>query len=291
MKTFTQNLGFPEAPLLLPDGSFLFVQMTPHTGCITQVSADGKHHSMLAKTGRPNGLAQDRDGVIWIAETAQRAVMSMKIGDKPQVFVDGCKGEPFLFLNDLAFAPNGDLYVTDSGILLDEIAPGGVLAPNYRDLEFDGRVIRVDVKTREVEFVDRGMQFTNGVAFGPDGNLYVTETLTGNIYRYACRDGRAHGRRELYGNVIERFDPAELKGPDGMKFAADGKLYAAVFGQGDITVLDSRGNVAKRIKVQGSHPTNLTFGKPGSKEIYVTEVETGSVQVFDVDSDGFTLHG
>ena len=35
-----------------------------------------------------------------------------------------------------------------------------------------------------------------------------------------------------------------LKGPDGMKFGADGHLYVAVFGQGDITVLDPAPSVA-----------------------------------------------
>jgi gluconolactonase len=291
MRTFTENLGFPEAPVAMPDGSFLFVEMAPEKGWITQVSADGSKHTVLAKTGRPNGLARDRHGVVWIAETAQRAVMKMNPGGKPEVFADQVGGERFLLLNDLAFAPNGDLYVTDSGILMNEVAPGGALAPNWRDLKYDGRVYRIDVRTREIECIDRGLQFTNGVAFGPDSDLYVTETLTGNIYRYACRDGRARGKRILHANVIERFDLAELKGPDGMKFAADGSLFVAVFGQGDVTVLDPQGKVSRRIPAGGLHPTNIVFGPNGSRVIYVTEVETGSVRILDAGVDGFPLYG
>jgi len=45
------------------------------------------------------------------------------------------------------------------------------------------------------------------------GDLFIAETLSGNIYRYACRNGRVAGRRELHGNVIEHFNPAELKDP------------------------------------------------------------------------------
>ena len=52
--------------------------------------------------------------------------------------------------------------------------------------------------------------------------------------------------RQLFGNVIEHFDPAELKGPDGMKFGADGNLYVAVFGQGNVTVLDRAGAVVRQ---------------------------------------------
>jgi gluconolactonase len=291
LNTFAADMGFPEAPLLLPDHSFLFVEMDPAKGCITHVSKDGRSRTVLARTGRPNGLARDRNGTIWVAETAQRAVLRMTMDGNCERFANASGTEPFLFLNDLAFAPNGDLYVTDSGIMLDEIAPGGALRPDYRDLVYDGRVYRIDVRTAQVETVDRGLQFANGIAFGPDSALYVAETLTGNIYRYDYSDGRVAGERQRFGNVIEHFNAAELKGPDGMKFAADGSLYVAVFGQGDITVLGARGEVRRRIKTGGAHPTNLTFGRAGTQQIYVTEVETSSVQVFDVGVDGFHLYG
>ena len=290
MTKFADQLGFPEAPVLLPDGGFLFVEMDPAKGCITRFSKDGKSRSVVARTGRPNGLAPDRDGYIWVAETAMRALLKMGLDGKFEVIANSCDGEPFLFLNDLALAPNGDIYLTDSGIEIEELAPGGQLNPDYRKLRYDGRVFRIDPKTRSVECIDRGLQFTNGVAFGPDGNLYVAETLSGNIYRYEYSQGRVTGKRRVFGNVIERFDPAELKGPDGMKFGADGNLYVAVFGQGDVTALKPDGTVANRIKTGGSMPTNLAFGPKGEKKIYVTEVETGSVQVLDVASGGFPLH-
>jgi gluconolactonase len=290
MNIFADQLGFPEAPVLLPDGGFLFVEMDATKGWVIRFSADGKTRNVLAKTGRPNGLAPDRDGFVWVAETAMRALLKMSLDGKYEVIADACDGKPFLFLNDVALAPNGDVYLTDSGIALDEIAPGGELNPDYRKLNYDGRVFRIDPKTRAVERIDGGLLFTNGIAFGPDGNLYVAETLSGNIYKYQCKNGRVSGKRETFGNVIENFNPVELKGPDGMKFGADGNLYIAVFGQGDVTVLGKDGQVVRRIKVQGSMPTNLCFGKKGEKKIYVTEVETGSVQIVDVGTDGLLLN-
>jgi gluconolactonase len=286
MKVFARELGFPEAPVVLPDGSFLFVEMSPDKGCITQVSADGQTRKMIAKTGRPNGLARDRHGAIWVAETEQRALLRLMLGGEPKVIATAAGNEPFLFLNDLAFSPNGELFLTDSGILHDDIVPGGALVPNYRDLTYDGRVYRIDPVTHAVDILDRGFKFTNGIAFGPDKALYIAETLSGNIYRYESRNGRISNRRELFGNVIENFNPAELKGPDGMKFGADGNLYACVFGQGDVTVLGRDGGVVRRIKTDGPYCTNLVFK---GQSIYVTEVTTGTVQVYDVGTAGLPL--
>ena len=81
-----------------------------------------------------------------------------------------------------------------------------------------------------------------------------------------------------------------MKGPDGMKFGVNGKLYVTVFGQGDVTVLAPDGSVAERIKTAGVLPTNLAFGPPGSQQIYVTEDEFGTLEVFDVGTDGWPLY-
>ena len=75
-----------------------------------------------------------------------------------------------------------------------------------------------------------------------------------------------------------------------MKFGADANLYVTVVGQGDVTVLGPDGSVVKRIKTAGRHPTNLAFGLPGDQRIYVTEDELGSLEVFEVGTDGFPLY-
>ena len=291
MTIFTSGLGFPEAPLRLPDGSFLFGELTPETGCVTWISRDGKSRRMVARTGRPNGLAMDASGGIWLADTVQRAVLRLELDGHSEVFSAAGKGRPFLFLSDLAFAPNGDLYVTDSGIAMEEFAPGGELNPDWENLPYDGRVYRVDVRSGEVETVDRGIRFTNGIAFGPDHNLYVAETLSGCIIRYEWADGTLTGKKEVFGNVVDPEGAGGIRGPDGMKFGSDGKLYVAVFGQGIITVLNGDGGVDRRIEVGGIFPTNLVFGREGEQSIYVTEAATGTVRKIAVGTDGFPLFG
>jgi len=288
---FARDLSTPEAPVLLKDRSWLVVEMGLERGCVTHISADGRGKRMLAKTGRPNGLALDRDGVIWVAESLNPpSLIRLTMDGKAEVAVTECDGESFLFPNDLAFGPDGAIYMTDSGIALAKLAPGGELNPDFMNLKYDGRVYRIDPKTKKGTKLDSGFQFTNGIAFDSDKNLYVNETMTGMVYRYQWKAGKVVTKREEFGNVVAPGGAPGLKGPDGMKCGANGNLYVAVFGQGDITVLGPDGTVVKRLKTGGMLPSNLAFGPPGEKRIYVTEDETGTLEVIDVDCDGLPLY-
>lgn len=287
---FSTGLSVPEGPVALKDGSWLVVEMGPDRGCITQISQDGKDKRIVAKTGRPNGLALDRNGFIWAAESMTPSLLKVTLDGHVEEVLTSCDDEPFLFPNDLAFGPDGMLYLTDSGILFEDFAPGGQVRSDYMDVSIDGRVYKINPATREIVKIDNGIRFTNGIAFGPDDNLYVNETLTGMIFKYEWREGRISGGRQDFGNVIAPDAPAGIKGPDGMKFGADGRLYVTVFGQGDVTVLDTTGAVSERIKTDGALPTNLAFGLSGDNRIYVTEDECGTIEVFDVGVGGFKLY-
>lgn len=286
---FSSGLSVPEGPVLLEDGSWLVVEMGGDRGSVTHLSPDGFTKSIIARTGRPNGLAVESDGTIWVAESKDPALLRITPSGEVEEFLKACAGVPFLFPNDLAFGPDGALYMTDSGILADDFAPGGKVRSDWMDVTPNGRVYRINVKTRAIETLDEGIRFTNGIAFDAGGNLYISETLTGMIYRYRRTSG-SFGQRELFGNVISPDAPEGFKGPDGMKFGLDGNLYVTVFGQGDITVLDQQGEVVRRIRTQGSMPTNIVFGRAGSRKIYVTEDEDGTLEVFDVGTDGLPLH-
>ncbi len=286
---FAKGFSGPEGPVLLQDKSLLIVEFTKERGCVTHISSDGKLKKMIAKTGSPNGLALDRDGFIWVAESKKPSLLKLTMNGKFQVFLTECNGEPFLLPNDLAFGPDGALYLTDSGFKPEDFYVNGKARDDYQNIPYDGRVYRIDTKTKDIAKLDSGILLTNGIAFGPDNNLYVNETNTGMVYRYRMRDGEVIGKREDFGNVLA---PGEYgrRGPDGMKFGEDGNLYVAVWGQGDVTVLGRDGSVVKRIKTGGMQPTNLVFGLPGEKKLYVTEMEFGTVEVYDVDTDGLPLY-
>ncbi len=286
---FTEGLTFPEGPVALGNGYWLCVQGEP-AGCVTLISDDGKIHHTVAKTGRPNGLALDRNGFIWVAESRIPSLLKVSLNGKVEVVLTGCGDESFLFPNDLCFGPGGYLYLTDSGVFIDEFAPGGKIRPDYNSVQCDGRVYRINPAKNEIIKIDTGIRFTKGIAFGDDGFLYANETLSGNIYRYRVTGDKV-GERELFGNVINPLAAPGYKGPDGMAFSNDGFLYVTVFGQGDVTVLNRDGSVKERIRTKGMNPTNVAFALPGKKKIYVTEYQYGTMEIFDVKNDGLALWG
>jgi gluconolactonase len=285
---FARDLGNPEGPVLMPDNSWLVAEMRPDRGCVTHISSDGKTRRVVAKTGRPNGLTRDKDGLIWVAESVNPpSLLRMTMDGKYDVVMTECDGQPFLFPNDLRFGPDGALYMTDSGVPFKEWSQMG---PEQRgQAQPDGRLYRIDPRGKTIQKLDSGIRFANGIAFGPDRNLYVSATVSGMVYRYEWRDSRV-GKREDFGNVVDPSLPTGFRGPDGMAFGMDGNLYVTVSREGDVAVLNPEGKVIRRLKLEGPSPTNIAFGPRGSGKIYVTEQGIGYLEVHDVETDGLPLY-
>ena len=277
---FAEGLGMPETPVRLPDGSWLVVEMRADRGCVTHLSAEGEIASTICRTGRPNGL-RFREGFVWVAETGRPSLLRVSMEGDMAPWVSSADSRPFLFPNDLWFAPDGALYMTDSGI--DPRVWATTPAARCHDLSFDGRVYSIELGARRARILDDGLRFANGVVVDPTGTgLFVSETMTGAIYRYDLGAENVAASRQLFANVLAPESRSALRGPDGMTFGPDGNLYVAMLGQGDITVVRSSGTIAARLPTQGRDPTNVAFGGRGDRKLYVTEIEFGRVELLEV---------
>ncbi|MBV8401267.1 MAG: SMP-30/gluconolactonase/LRE family protein [Acetobacteraceae bacterium] len=286
---FATGLGAPEGPVALPNGEMYITEMSNSTLCVSKLDAQGRRSVVKPTKGRPNGLAVDGDGLLWIAEAGLRALICMAPDGREILRLEGGDDGRFLFPNDLAFGPDGHLYMTDSGMALSDFLDGQTLVENFLDLDWDGRVYEIDPKAGKVlRKIDSRIRFTNGIAFDPQDKLYANASLPGDIYVYDVF-GTGSPKRELFGNVLQPDTRPGFKGPDGMKFGADGRLYCAVYGQSNITVLDANGAVAERLPLEGPNPTNCVFALTGST-LFVTEVEKGQVEAIATPCGGLALH-
>lgn len=104
------------------------------------------------------------------------------------------------------------------------------------------------------------LQNPNGIAYGPDGNLYVGLGDAGAILRY---DGRT-------GAFIDTFVPAGLGGLASVRdiaFGPDGSLYANSGATRQVLRYSSSTGAFLGVAAQGSGlngPVGLTFGPDGS---------------------------
>jgi gluconolactonase len=286
------EISFPEGPLLYRDGTWLVTELDLKVGTVTRITREGKRDE-IAKTGRPNGLALQGDGTVWVAESLEPALLRLNVetGQFAAALTE-VEGVPLQWPNDLCFGPDGNIYATDSGVLVGDFLEDSLVKEGATELPIDGRVLGFNPATGDAWFLDRGLGFANGIAFGPDGLLYANETYSGNIYRYALDErGRLVGERETFGNVHDpEYTEPGMRGPDGMAFSTDGRLWTAVFGQGDVTVLNPDGSFDHRIKLDGKAPTNLAFGPDGDTNLYIVEDERGTFESVEVGVGGFPLH-
>ena len=285
---FATEVGAPEGPVALSDGSLYVTEMSASTLQITRLFPDGRRRVIRRTGGRPNGLAVDGDGNLWVAEAGLRAVICIDVEGRELARVDHDGEQPFRLPNDLCFGKNGLLYVTDSGMPMAEFLSGQDFAEGYRKLPWDGRVYEIDPRKAVVtRILDRGVLFANGVAFGPDGALYANASFTGDVYRYDL-GGAGKPERQPFGNVLQPFDGDAFRGPDGMAWGDDGRLYCTVYGQQNVTVLNSDGSLAERLPLAGENPTNCAFALAGST-LFVTEVERGRVEQLETPCGGLPL--
>ncbi|WHI47284.1 NHL repeat-containing protein [Microbulbifer sp. VAAF005] len=288
-RVLCNSLQEPEGPVCLPDGHIYVAEMSSSRHCISRIDPTGQYQRVGDPGWRPNGLAIDGSDSLWVAGGGRERLVRMGLDGALLDIYGGPKSKPFLWPNDLAFAENGLLYMTDSGIDPGEFVQGQAIRADFRNCRYDGRVYEIDPRSGDVlRQLDSGLRFPNGIAIDLHGRLYVGETISGNIYRYDLAS-LATPKREVFSNVVFGA-PEGFVGPDGMAFGSDGRLYCAVFGQGDVTVLDSDGKVVERIPTCGKRPTNIAFCEDPRGGAVVTILDVGCLEWLGLPCAGRQLY-
>ena len=107
----------------------------------------------------------------------------------------------------------------------------------------------------------------------------MNESAQRNIYAFSINPDGTIGEKRL----IKQFPD---HGFDGMRCDAQGNLYVTRYGKGTVVIMTPEGTVLQEIDVLGKKPSNLCFGGPDGRTVYVTEVEQTRLVQFRVSNPG-----
>lgn len=133
-----------------------------------------------------------------------------------------------------------------------------------------GAFYRLD-PDRSCTRVDAAYCIPNGPAIAPDGGMmFHTDSARRTIYRMTINDDGSLGPRAAH--IV--FAP-EWGSPDGMTLDADGHLWVAHWGTGQVSRFDSDGVRERSIALPASQITSMTFAGPGLDRMFVTSAADG----------------
>ncbi len=242
----TDNLGWPEGPTVMPDGSLVFVES--YRSQLTIVGKDDKPRQLAYVTGAPNSCVLGSDGALYVCqnggtvgpwrapEMTVPSIQRVRPGGKPEILVTEVEGIKLNGPNDLVFAPDGTLVWTDPG----------TYNPANPDPSYIFALSPEGKASLKVAFPKP--VFPNGVVVEADGSIVWDESYTGHVGRL-----RRDGTIEDLGRM-----PGENPILDGMAVAADGSLLVTDLVGAGIHVVARDGTVKGFIKCGGA-PTNLAF--------------------------------
>jgi len=132
--------------------------------------------------------------------------------------------------------------------------------------------------------LDDDLSLSNGLGWSPDGStLYSIDTVPRLVYArdYDTATGTAGPRR-----VVLALD--EGFNPDGMSVDADGQLWIALWGRGEVRRYTPDGALTRTISVPSPHTTCVTFAGP---ELSTMVITTATKDLGDDDLSRFPLAG
>ena len=260
---------------------------------------------------KPYGIATDRRGRIYTADTERKTVFVIDAPNKVVEQRQGSSRAPLGMPVGVALDGEDRLYVSDAemhSIVLfspegqtlarfgtSELSrPGGIAIDRVRNRLYvadakDSRIAVFDLRTREfVTYFGQASkkgQLDNGTFFGPsnvavdrEGRIYVADTLNCRI-QILDHNGKFV---RAFGAQGDR--PGEFIRPKGIAVDSEGHVYVADAEFNNFQILTAEGQPLLAVGSLGTDPGQFALVTglyiDGEDHIYTTEMFHGRIQVF-----------
>jgi gluconolactonase len=258
--------SFLEGPSFDRHGNLYMVDIAH--GRIFRLSAKAEWSVVTQYDGMPNGLKIHKDGRLFVSDRQNGIMIVDPVTGKVEPFIGPDKLPGYKGVNDLFFASNGDLYFTDQG-------ETGLHDPT-------GRVFRLRA-SGQLDCLISNVPSPNGLVMDPsESTLYIAVTRTNSVWRMPIRpDGSIH-RVGLYCQLVGGW------GPDGLAMDVEGNVSIAHAGGGSVWLWSPAGLPLYRVMACDGGPmtTNMAYGGPENKTLYITNSLENNVLVADLPIAG-----
>mgnify|MGYP000102657045 FL=1 len=274
--TGAQTAAQRETTDLLPEGTFtngiegpatdksgnLYAVNYGKEGTIGIVRPDGSHECFvtLPEGSTGNGIRFNKAGEMLVADYTGHNILKVDMKTKGiSVYAHEPKmNQP----NDIALAPNGNLYASD---------------PDWPNKKGQLWLVTPDGK---VTLIEGDMGTTNGIDVSPDGKkLYVNESAQLKVWVYDIKQDGTLKNKTLF-HTFEGF------GMDGIRCDVKGNLYLCRYEKGTVALINPKGKLIREIQLKGKKPSNITFGGPVNRRCFVTLQDRGCFETFTAEYPG-----
>ena len=261
--------SFLEGPSFDKQGNLWVVDIP--FGRIFRIDTDKRWEVATQYSGWPNGLKFHKDGRAFITDYRHGLMTLDTVRGDVKPFLETAYSESFKGLNDLHFAPNGDLFFTDQG-------QTGIADPT-------GKIYRLQANGNLDRLVSNAPS-PNGLTFNATtNNLYVAVTRGQQIWRLPFM---ADGAPSKVGVAIQLSGGT---GPDGIELDAEGGMVVCHLGIG-VWRYDHRGLPTHLIVGPGeSLMTNAAFGGVDGKTLFITDSLNGHILSARLPVAGGSIYG
>ena len=262
--------SFLEGPSFDRNGNLYCVDV-PY-GRIFRISPKGEWEVAAEYDGEPNGLKIHQDGRIFIADQRHGIMVMEPAVGKVVPFLTRQNLEPFRGCNDLCFTSKGDLYFTDPGRSCLNDPTGRVFL-----LHSNGKL----------ELLLKNIPYPNGLVFNCEETyLHIAVTRSNCIWRMSTSSADMIPRVGLFIQLM-----GGPGGPDGLAIDEADNISIAHSQSGMVWVFSKFGEPLYRIRsCTGNIITNLAYGGPNRKTLYITEAESGSVLMAQMEIPGKIMY-
>lgn len=317
MRFVADGLDFPGGPLALPSGDVIVAEIG--AGRLVRIGRDGLRSVLAEVGGAPTGVALGPDGALYVCNNGAPKIVRDRLPDgrtayrPPQpgelpagiggqiqrVSMDGavttlhgeCDGRALMAPTGLVFDRAGNFYFSDSGRFegpvrnpgvsteskhLSALRVAGAMARNAA-----GSVYYASPDGRTIKEVLHPLASPSGVALSPDETtLYVAEAGTGRLWAFQITAPGQLGKRRCLG-VAPGARPLNFSWCEGLAVDGEANVLTATFVNGGVTTFSSQGQPIEHVSTGDPLTTNMCFGGPDRRTLFVTLGGSGRVIAYD----------